>query len=987
MVSGHVADETGKSLPGVSVFLKGTRLGTTTDEAGHFSLRLGNVKARPILVFSSVGYIPLALQVSDVTMNVTLSHSQDTLGNVVVVAYGTQKKENLTGAVSTVTARDLESRPATTVTQALQGAAPNLIIQQNISEPGAPININIRGVGTLGSASPLVIIDGIEGSLDALNPNDIESISVLKDAASAAIYGSRSSNGVILVTTKKGKKNSRTVVTYNGIAGLQLPTFQLKPVSGYQYMQLKNEALVNSGMFPQFSPEQVIAQYKKGSYPWWMDEVIKPSAPQQNHNLSISGSSGNTSYFLSGGYMDQSSMFQGPNYGLKRYNLRSNINSQISTWLKISGIFSFSRSDIRENAYYDQWIVSTAARIPRIYPIRDSAGHYFIAPTASNNPLAQLEQGGLRQYQNNNFNFNLNAEISVTSHLGVKLLYGGDYAIGRMNEFRKAIDYSPYVGSDNQSANTDLNTNTRHSNFQALLNYNNLFSGRHSIKALVGYSSEGYLTGNSQLQQLFVDNVTGQPVTATTVNVNNSWNLRTDQWALNSVFGRANYAYDDKYLFEFDFRVDASSRFAPANRRAFFPSFSAGWKLTDETFMQGVKDNIGNLKIRGSWGRLGNQEIGLYSYLNTLYTRPNTYGFNNQGQAGSFYSVGNPDIRWETSTMGDIGLDAALLNNRLTVSWDYFRKMTTGILLSLPAPSLFGATPPTQNAAKVENQGWELAVSYRLRTGTFNHSFAFNIADNLNTVKDTHGQEFLVEADRTFITKEGYPISSYYGLQSDGFYQSQSEIDKGPRSAFVNQLKPGDIKYVDRNKDGVIDNKDRYVMGNPFPRYTFGFTYTAAWNGFDATIFFQGVGKRSLYLRGEGVEAFHNNWDDVYQEHLDRWTPAHPYAKYPRLTIGTESTNTEQGSDFWLLNAAYARLKNIQLGYTIPSKLIKKAGIEKIRVYFTGQNLFTFTKMNNGFDPEISELNNSLRISHTDSNSGRVYPNVKVVAFGLDINF
>jgi TonB-linked SusC/RagA family outer membrane protein len=986
-LAGVVTGADGKGMSGVTVLLKGTTTGTSTDDNGRYVLTVPATTTKGVLVFSSVGFDSREVAFTNESLlNVTLTQAQGALGEVVVVAYGTQKKTSLTGSVSVISAKDLESRPVTSVTQALQGAAPGLIIQQNTSEPGAGININIRGIGTLGSSNPLIIVDGIPSSLDILNPNDIESISVLKDAAAAAMYGSRSANGVILVTTKKGRKGNKPVITYNGLYGIQKPTMLVKPVEGYEYMQLKNEALVNSGNDPQFTPAEIQQAYKDGSHDWWLNGVLKPNVPQQNHNLSISGSAGNTSYLFSGGYLNQASLYNGPDYGVKRYNLRSNISAQISNRLKVGANMGFARQDMKEHAFWSEWIISTALRIPRIYPIKDTLGNHVIAPTASNNPLAWLEKGGERNYLNDNLLLSVNAEYAFTKQFSARVVYGGNYTQNRTHEFRKIIDYRPYIGSDNQNALTDANSNGMTDNLQAMLNYENVF-GDHSVKGLVGYSSEGAVNSYSQVRKTDVDNITGEPITGTKIDEAGSYNQHTDRWALNSAFGRVNYAFRDKYLLEFNFRVDASSRFAEENRRAFFPSISAGWKVTDEEFMQSIKDHIGTLKLRGSWGQLGNQEIGLYRYLNSWSTYPNIYGFGNAGQAGSYLGMGNPDIRWETSTMTNLGADITLLNGKLTLSYDYFDKLTSDILLDLPAPSLFGAWPPTQNAGKVRNRGWELLAGYRFGSGDVKHNVSFNLSDNLNEVVDVKDKVFLVEADRTFITKEGYPISSYYGLQSDGFYQSLEDIKNSPLPTFVNEVKPGDIKYVDRNKDGKVDNEDRYVMGNPFPRYTFGLNYTLNWKGFDAYVLVQGVGKRSLYLRGEAVEAFHNNWDNVYEQHLDRWTPTHPNASYPRLTIGAASSNNNAGSDFWLLDAAYARLKNAQLGYSLPASLLRPIGIEKCRFYVSGQNLFTLSTMDNGYDPEITELNNSLGISNSHSNSGRVYPTLKVIAFGLDVNF
>ena len=990
-LTGRVTDSTSRQpIPGVSISLKGTGIGTATSAEGTFSL---NIPAGPnqLLVFSSIGYTSREVPVTDAAqMSISLSSASSTLSDVVVVGYGTQKRTSLTGAVSVVTAKDLQGKPVTSAVQALQGAAPNLIIQQNATEPGAAININVRGVSTVNNSSPLILVDGVPGSLDLINPNDIESISVLKDAASSAIYGSRAANGVILVTTKTGRHNKVPRITYNGFAGAQQPTFLLKPVSGVEYMQLKNEALVNSGQTAQFSPDQIRQQGLKGTEKWWMDEVMKKAALQHNHNLSATGAVGKVSYLVSGGYLDQNSLYRGPNYGYQRYNTRANLSTQLGK-LKLGGNFAYARQNIREHAYFSDWLVSTAIRIPTIYPIKDTAGHYFLAPTASNNPLAQLEQGGRRLYKNDSYNYMANAEYAITQHLSAKLVYGADIRVNNMDEFRRSIDYAPYSGSDNQSSRTVNHARSVQDNFQALLNYDQTFNKVHEIKALLGYATEGWKNKYYQTRRLNVDNNTGDSTngTQTLTGFNDTYSTRIDQWALNSAFGRLNYAFNNKYYFEFNFRYDASSRFAKGNRGAFFPSFSAAWRITDEPFMATVKEKVGDLKLRGSWGQLGNQQIiSNYGYLNIYTTVSNSYGFNNIPASGSSFAVGNPVITWESANSANIGFDLSMLNNRLTISYDYFHKITDNILLQLPAPGLYGATPAFQNAGKVKNQGFELAINYTAKTGAFNHTIGANLADNLNEIADFRGRTTIQEGDVTYINREGFPISSYYGYQANGFYQNLDDIKNSPKPTFANEVKPGDIKYVDRNGDGIIDNRDRFVMGNPFPRYTFGFNYGVTWKGFDASIFIQGVGKRNVYMRGEGVEAFHNNWDDVYDQHIDRWTPNNPDASYPRLTIGTASVNNNANSTFWLANAAYARLKNAQIGYTLPSDLTKRVKIEKVRVYLTGQNLLTVTSMTSGFDPELTEFNNTLNLNQLSSaTSGRIYPVQKVWAVGLDINF
>lgn len=463
-----------------------------------------------------------------------------------------------------------------------------------------------------------------------------------------------------------------------------------------------------------------------------------------------------------------------------------------------------------------------------------------------------------------------------------------------------------------------------------------------------------------------------------------------EQWALNSVFGRLNYNFAGKYLVEGSFRYDGSSRFAANQRWGFFPSGSVGWRPLEENFLDFLKSTLSDLKVRASLGQLGNQNIGLYRYLSTVSLAPGTYSFGGTPVSGSYFSTSNAGITWETATMGNVGIDLAFFQNALSFSADYFDKRTSNILIDLPVAGAFGAGAPTQNAARVRNRGWEISATYRMRTERgFNQSLSLNLADTRNTVLDTKGVETIRGGDASNIIREGWPINSYYGYRTAGLYQTMEEIAAGPVPSFVapGTVRPGDIRYVDRNGDGVINQDDRFILGNPFPRYTFGATYSADYKGVDLLIFVQGVGKRSLYIRGEGVEAFHNNWENVYEQHLDRWTPTNPDASYPRLTIGTASTNNNQGSDYWLRNGAYARLKNVQLGYTLPATLTKRAYIQRLRIFASGQDLFTISHLKKiGFDPEISEFSESVGFGGGSGSSGRVYPAVRVVTLGVDIS-
>ena len=992
-VTGTIVDENNGPLVGVSIIERGTSNGTTTGADGRFSLSVAGPQS--VLVFSFIGYVTQQQEVGTRTsFELKLAPDTKALSEVVVVGYGTQRRSSVTGAVDQVGQQALQGRPVVNMSQALQGVSPNLIVQQASGEPGAPLNINIRGISTLGNNSPLVIIDGIPGSLDVLNPSDIESISVLKDAGSAAIYGSRSANGVILITTKKGSKTGRTTVTYNGVFGAQTPTLIRQPVEAWEYAVLKNEALVNAGQPPQFSPDQIAGFQQRGSYPWYLTEILKNQAPQQNHNLSVSGGNAQTTYHISAGFLNQASQLKGPDYGLKRYNYRMNLTHQLDK-VKFTGILSYARNEIKEHAFTTDVLMVDAARMPRTYPITDSLGRYVLSPILSeSNPLARLEQGGYRKYDNDNVYGNVSAEWEVVKGFRLRGIFGGELNANHQYEFHRAVNYAPYIGgTDNTATVKDDNYKSLYTNVQLIANYDVSF-GKSVIAALVGASNEGFTSQASGLFKRNVDNDLGTDISSTIVVPGSAYtsNQRTSQNALSSVFGRVNYTFADRYIAEVNFRYDGSSRFAKANRWGFFPSAALAWRITEEDFARGFRDRFGDWKLRTSYGVLGNQNVGDFQYQSTYFNFTNAYGFNNAGVAGTGVTLANSNITWERAQTFNLGLDAAVWRNRVTFSLDYFNKLTKDILITPSVPGLFGGSVPNYNAAQVRNEGWEVAATLRQNTGDVRHTLTLNLADSKNRVVSVDGKTNISYiGELATILREGLPVGSYYGYQSNGYLQNLEQIQSEPRHSFVSQsdLRPGDVRYKDQNGDGVIDEADRVVLGNPFPRYTYGATYNVGWKGFDVNIFVQGVGRRSLFLRGESVEAFHGPYQDVIFKHqTDFWTPTNPNAAYPRLTLGGASRNNwGVGSDRFLQDAAYARLKNLQVGYTLPSRLTNKLGVSRFRIYYTGQNLVTLTKMQVGIDPEATEFNNSLGYANGSVNSGRVYPIPKVNAIGVDISF
>jgi TonB-linked SusC/RagA family outer membrane protein len=1005
LIEGRVVDENKNGLANINVQLKGTSLGTATNARGYFSLNIPDDQKNGVLYFSSIGFTPqeVPLEGKRSLLIQMISESKD-LGEVVVVGYGTQRRISVTGSVDNIGKKAIEGRPVTNLSTALQGVSPNLIIQQKNFEPGQGVNINIRGLGTLGDNTPLVVIDGIPGGdLNLINPNDIESVSILKDAGSAAIYGSRSANGVILITTKKGRKNAKPTVTYNGIYGIQSPRVTYKPVHAWENAYYKNESLVNSGQSPAFTPEQIRQYKEKGDGDWRVDNIVH-EAPQQTHNISVSGGGATNTYLLSIGYLDQQNNFIGPNYGYKRYNVRLNQTTEIGQ-LKLSTILSYAKVQGKDHSSDAGTLLVDASRVPLYYSFQDSAGNYLTNPVSAQfNPKAILEKGGYRKSNDDEVFANLSAEYQVIKDLKIRGVFGGTLRSNHTFGRRMQLNFIPggVYGDDREIF--DNNYKSLFTNLQFIAEYNKKIK-LHYIQVLVGAANESFKSEKNNLYQTLTDPALGIPVTGTKIDAGRSFNsngtdlsdwLRppaTIETSINSIFGRGAWSWNDRYFAEVDFRYDGSSKFAKDNRWGFFPSVSAGWRISEEAFMDDVRDKINNLKIRGSYGLLGNQNVRAYQYQTTFSSNPNAYGFNNSIVSGAGFNLGNPDLTWEKAATFNIGFDATLLNNRLEFSYDWFNKTTSDILYTRKdVPQLFGAGFADYNVAKVKNRGWEVRATYNWPGKIISQTFSVNLADNLNELLAlTYGAQEQKEPKEEFeiVRKTGQPITVYRGYERNGYFQTLDDINKAPK--FANSVvTPGDIKYVDRNGDGLIDDKDKFILGNPFPRYTFGFTYTATAKGFDVQVFIQGVGKRDAMIRGEQVEPFHVGYGGtMYTHQTDYWTPSNPNAKYPKLAENGSASNKNNyrvGSDLYLFNAAYARLKNVQVGYTIPAAITSRAHIQKVRVYLTGQNLVTLSKLN-FLDPEITEFDNNTNMLGAGANSARAYFLPVFYGFGLDVTF
>jgi len=1003
-VKGTVLDESGETLAGVNITQKGTSNGTATDADGKFGI---TVPKGAVLVFNYIGFASQEIVVKDGSpLQITLTEDVQKLSEVVVVGYGTRQRKSITGAVDQVGSSTFENRPVSNALQALQGASANLIIQQrNMNPNDNSISLNIRGISTMGSNDPLIVIDGLTSStstLNNLNPNDIENVSVLKDAGSAAIYGSRSANGVILITTKKGATSGKPVVKFSGMAGYQDPDILYQPVEGWQNALYRDQANVNSGSAPVFTAEQIRELYEhRGEEYWYFNEIMQKGL-QQAYNFSVSGGSPTSTYMVSAGYHNQVSNFVG-DFGVERYNFRSNLTNEFGRF-KLTTLLAYNRKMEKTVAGGTGNVIINSSRIPPYYYYQfQKDGKWLINDViGDDNTMAKLKDGGNEHKDEDNVLGSMNLDLKLFEGLTAKGMVGLD--LTQHHRFRRDLKVPLYAEADLETPVLYMGSNTYVEDYnqkrytlstQFLLDYARTFNDVHNVSGLVGVSNESYTAKASQVAWQYTDVDLGLPTTDESVQIagnNFNTNSSTDETSITSLFGRLGYNYADKYYADFSFRRDGSSKFAKDRRWGFFPSFSAAWRLSEEDFMASYKDKYGDLKLRASYGVLGNQNVTNYSYQTVYQMYNNIYVFNNETVPGTGYTYGNPYLTWEKSGNLNFGIDATFLNNSLFVSLDYFDKKTWDILLTPVVSSVFGSTAPNENAGEMHNKGWEVTVNYRLKTGDFRHNFNLNVADSKNKVTDFGGNERIDQNDQLYkLIREGEALGSYYGYKTDGLFQSYDEIAASalPVGASVH---PGDVKYVDTDNNGVIDDKDRVVLGNAFPRYTFGFTYSVEYKGFDFSVLLQGVGKRDQYVRGELIEPFHSNYSYcIYQHQLDFWTPTNPDARWPRLVApgSPSSTNnwSKAGTDIYMLNGAYLRVKDIKLGYTLPNSLTTKAGIQRLRVSLNAQNPLTLT-YNSFIDPESSEFGNNMGgIGSVGANSARNYPTLIYYGLGLDIEF
>lgn len=999
-VSGTVTDSNNEPVIGASVLEKGTSNGIITDVEGNFSLKTA---PNATIVISFIGYQTVEVGATDKPLRIVLKDDAELLDEVVVVGYGVQKKSVMSSAVSRVTSEELDMGNPTNVQNALKGKVSGVQITSNSGQPGADSKIRIRGTGTVNSSDPLYIIDGMpsESGINHLNPSDIESIEVLKDAASAAIYGARGANGVVLVTTKKGTKGTKATLNYEFTYGIQNPSKTADLLGSADYLMLSKEAAANAGTeFYQHGLANVNTDWEK--------ELRNDNASIMNHKVSLSGGSENSTYYASFGYIKQEGIYAKGHSDYERYNLRLNYNTTLldtkeRNWLnKISlgAITAFSQSTQKGNTIGNSEAAGLITSINMLPPTESvyqtdpaklaeyelAYPNRVIAPNGQvynvidmreiSNPLAEMQVTHNQRTKPRNFSYNFNFDVDVLPGLKFKTTYAAEWVINSVKNVIPAYD----LNSTSYASTSQVEDEKRESSYwqwENVLSYNKTF-GKHSIGALVGTSMSSYHYENLKgtdydllavdMDKAFIDIATADEASSKVSGAGSDHRIA-------SVFGRINYNYDEKYLFEAVVRRDGSSNFGRKNQFAFFPSVSAGWVLTRENFMQDRPSWIDFAKIRFSWGQNGNENIGAFKYTSMMKKHFQTVfgGGIYTGMLPEGYA--NADLKWETSEQIDLGLDLRFFNSALTFSADYFVKKTKDMLLDSPIPMYTSYRNMTLNAGTVKNEGVELEASYRFRVDKVNFSLGANASYIKNTVTDQGpdrvGLDNLGGGLGGQITwrENGRPYGFFYGYVTDGVYQNQAEIDNSPH---MDGAKPGDLKFKDLTGEGTLDASDRTIIGKPNPDWTYGFNLAADWNGFDLSAFFQGSIGNDIYKMYRRPNVAGANYESFW---LNRWHGEGTSNSVPRVVEG--DNYNYQISDFFVEDGSYLRMKVAQLGYTLPAQLTKKAGIQKLRVFLQGENLFTITGYS-GYDPEVGTRNGF---------DGGTYPQARTFTVGANIVF
>jgi TonB-linked SusC/RagA family outer membrane protein len=1029
----------GEPLIGVGVMVKGTTTGMMTDIDGHFSVE---AQSSDVLVFSYVGFETQEITVGNETnFTVKLRESSELLDEVVVIGYGIQKKSVVTASISKVTANELNVTRPSRIEDALKGKVSGVQITQSSGQPGSDSKVRIRGIGTVNNSEPLYIVDGmaVTGGINYLNPVDIQSVEILKDASSAAIYGARAANGVILVTTKSGTTGKATI-NYDFNYGWQNPWRQKSVLDAKEYMIIMNETQINDGNAPRYTNEQIMSAGKGTD---WQKETFNANAPVQNHQVSVNGGTDKATYFLSFGYFNQEGIIGG-NYGrsnYERWSLRTNSTYDVYeakdrnflNKLKLGVNIGYSRiedTSVETNSEYGSILGSsiafnplvpvyadeaTAEQILTSYPnaVKDKNGNVFSIPPSGfqeiANPVAMLNQPYSEINNSDKFVGGFFAELDVLPKLKFKSSYGVDLAFWGKDGHQfpyflatqgKNITQSSVWGEMNRGFRWQL---------ENVFTYNEVFAEKHNVTVVLGQSAQKYTY--RQLGGSDYDLLENDPNKA---NINSAIADRDDERvyggtgeydfeSLASYFGRIDYNYDERYMIQATLRRDGSSRFGPNNKWALFPALSLGWNILNESFMREARLTwFDSFKLRFSWGKNGNESIGNFTYTSLMDGGQNYYyggGYvvdpvnggtkNGTMQYGSSSGrIPNPNVKWEESEQTNIGVDMRFFKSALSFTADYFKKKTIGMLMEQPIPGYVGQQGPIANVGDMENNGIELELGWQQSIGKFNYRIAANasyIKNKLLKLGNATGEQVYESAGASgvgdFIKgKNGEVWPFFYGYKTDGLFQNQQDVDSYVNSKgekIQPNAQPGDIRFVDITGNGIIDDEDRTKIGKGMPDWTYGLTFGGDWSGFDINLFFQG----SL---GNDIFDFSQRSDIPAMNRptwiLDRWIGEGTSDYIPRMTAANPNNNW-RSSDLYIKDGSYLRLKTAQLGYTLPFVFTQKAAIQKIRVYVSAENLLTFTKYN-GFDPEIASGDYN-RIGVDKGN----YPQSRTISIGANISF
>lgn len=988
-VSGTVTDDSGQIMPGVTVMIKGTTQGTVTRNDGGYSI--ATVPDDAVLIFSFVGMKTQEIPVGNQsTINVTMEIDAIGIDEIVTIGYGTQKKANLTGSVASVGGVELNKRTTPNVANLLQGKVSGLQVTQDGGTPGDDgAKLRIRGFGTFSStgSDPLVLIDGIQGNMSDLDPNNVESVSVLKDAASAAIYGARAANGVILVTTKGGNMQPVSVeyhVTLESQKATILPDLLTNSADYMMFFNEANERYGRAQYFPQADIDAFRAAEGKNDprYPNfdWVDYMFK-TAFVQNHHISVSGGNEKTKFNVAAGYLNQPGIM--PGFKFERFNVLMAIDSKISDWITIGGNFQatkrYNTKDVQSNynaAYFVMHAYGPAPNYTPTMTLPDGSTGYVaryskeIEEWTVRNPMAILAQGS-NTTDRYSTRTQLYANINLTKDLTwyTKGAANFDYSFNKNHEtpvdnfYFKDGSYAHngavwHLGVQDRMNTAFLTT------LYSTLNYKKVINSDHDINVLVGYNQE-----SAYYRQLFGARKYFPTTTLSELDAGSSLEQSTSgtasEWAIQSFFGRLAYSFKGKYLFEANARYDGTSRIAPDTRWGLFPSLSAAWRVSEESFMENV-EWIDNLKIRGSWGQLGNQNVGTYPYQDVLNTT--NYVFGGQETGVQLTRLVDKTLKWETTTITDIGFDVSFKNGLITATVDWYNKVTDDILYSIPVPASVGLSAPTVNGGSMKNVGWDIELGHYNKIGEVTYNVNFNLSTFKNEVtsilRPTYGSRTI---------QEGLPYNSWYLTEVEGIFQNQAEIDNAADHPY--NPAPGDLKFKDQNGDGVINGDDRVVMDGAFPKFFYGGGLDVSWKNFSVSAFFQGVNGLKTWTSAWGLAPFMQGSPPTMDFVNNHWTGEGSTNKYPAMYRSGYGPVEGTTSDYYLHDNTYVRLKNLRIGYTLPKATIQKIGIKDAEVYLSGDNLITISDYPGG-DPERGDA---------AANRFSVFPQLKTMALGIKV--